>query len=223
MEIEASLHHVARPPRRTSARKAPALVLLHGMGGDETELMSLGSLVDERLYNLYLRAPIPLLEGGHSWFDVRFAPDPVIDPDQAEVSRLDLIEFLERASRRYDLDPNSIFLAGFSQGAIIGASVALTRPDLVAGLVMMSGRILPEIGPRLAPRTELDRLNVFVAHGRDDVRLPLRHGHATRDWLMDLGANLTYREYAIGHEIDSDETRDVADWLHTGLEAQYRF
>lgn len=221
VETQTSIQHFPRPPRRVVQSKAPVLVLMHGMGGNETELMSLSSNVDERLYILSLRAPISLTEGGHSWFDVHFAPDPVIDADQAEAARLGLIEVIENAVRGYDLEPRCVFLAGFSQGAIMGASVALTRPDLVAGLVMMSGRILPEIGPRLAPRAGLESLDVFVAHGRQDGRLPLRHAHVARDWLLKLGTRLTYREYEIGHEISSDETRDIADWLRDRLETQY--
>jgi len=221
VETQTSIQHVSRPPRRAVQSKAPALVLLHGMGGDETELMPLRSNLDERLYILSLRAPIALTEGGHSWFDVHFAPDPVIDADQAEAARLGLIDFLENAVEGYNLEPSCVFLAGFSQGAIMGASVALTRPDLVAGLVMMSARILPEIGPQIAPRASLESLNVFVAHGRHDGRLPLRHAHMARDWLLKLGTKLTYREYEMGHEISSDETRDIADWLHDRLEIQY--
>ena len=156
--------------------------------------------------------PMNLPEGGHSWYGVRFTPEPVIDSEQAEASRLLVIDFLHDAVRRYNLEPR-VFLAGFSQGAIIAASVALTRPDLVAGLVMLSGRILPEVKTHLAASTELEDLNVFVAHGRDDQRLPVFHAQETHDWLEKLGVKLTYREYASGHEIGVEENRDVAQWL----------
>jgi phospholipase/carboxylesterase len=96
-----------------------------------------------------------------------------------------VIDFLTEAVRRYNLEPR-IFLADFSQGAIITASVALTRPDLVAGLVMISGRILPEVKTQVAS-ADLEQLNVFVAHGRDDQRLPLVYVHETRDLLEGLG------------------------------------
>jgi phospholipase/carboxylesterase len=206
------LQHLFRPSRHPNRDKIPALVLLHGMGGHKTDLMSLASILEPTFSVLSVRAPLSMPEGGHSWYGVRFAPDPVIDSAQAEASRLLVIEFLHDAVQRYNLEPSSIFLAGFSQGAIIAASVALMRPELLAGMVMMSGRILPEVKTQGAS-AKLEQLNVFVAHGRDDQRLPIFHAHETRDWLEGLGVKLTYREYAGGHEIGTDENRDVAQWL----------
>lgn len=209
MEIQ----HLFRPSTNMNPGASPVLVLLHGMGGNKTDLMSLGTMLEAQFSVLSVRAPIIMPEGGHSWYNVRFAPSPIIDSDQAEASRLMMIDFLNDAMQRYKLEPNGVFLAGFSQGAIIAASVSLTRPDLVAGLVMMSGRILSQFKTQVASRTDLERLNVFVAHGRNDQRLPLFHAHETRDWLEDLGVNLTYQEYPSGHEIAANEYRDVARWL----------
>ena len=76
-------------------------------------------------------------------------------------------------------------MLGFS--AIIGASVALTRPDLVAGLVMMSGRILPEIKDLIASSTNLEQLPVLVAHGLQDNKLPVHHARASRENSSNLG------------------------------------
>lgn len=183
------------------------------MGGDETELLSLAATVTQRYFVLSLRAPIAIAGGGHSWYDVRFAPTPVIDGAQAETSRLLVIEFLEEAVQHYGLEPDSVFLAGFSQGAIVAASVALTRPDIVAGLVMMSGRIPPELKAQVASLEPLRDLSVFVTHGRDDQRLPIVNAIETRDWLEILGVKLTYQEYASGHEVSVEQQRDVAQWL----------
>lgn len=209
MEIQ----HLFRPSLHVNRGVSPTLVLLHGMGGNKTDLMSLGSRLEAQFCLLSVRAPIIMPKGGHSWYDVRFEAGLVIDSDQAEASRLLMIEFLNDAVQRYKLEPSAVFLAGFSQGAIVAASVALTRPDLVAGLVMMSGRILPQVKTQVASRADLKCLNVFVAHGRDDQRLPIFHAHETRDWLEDLGVNLTYQEYAGGHEIGTRENSDVARWL----------
>jgi phospholipase/carboxylesterase len=212
-EYGMEIQHFFRPSIQVNPGVTPALVLLHGMGGQETDLMLLGSRLEAQFSVLSVRAPLSMPEGGYSWYGVRFAPDPIIDSDQAEASRLMMIEFLKAAVQRYKLEPSGVFLAGFSQGAIMAASVALTRPDLVAGLVMMSGRILPEVKTRLASKTELECLNVFVAHGQDDQRLRVVHAHETRDWLKGIGVKLTYREYTSGHEIATEETRDVAQWL----------
>lgn len=210
-KYDMDLQHLFRPASQPNRGQTPTLVLLHGMGGHKTDLMTLGSMLEVHFSVLSLLAPMNLPEGGHSWYGVRFTPEPVIDLEQAEAARLLVIDFLIEAVRRYNLEPR-VFLAGFSQGAIIAASVALTRPDLVAGLVMMSGRILPEVKTQAAS-VGLEQLNVFVAHGRDDQRLPVFHAHETRDLLERLGVKLTFREYANGHEVGTEENRDVTQWL----------
>ncbi len=218
---DSPLEHVSQAPRQSNPGKAPVLVFLHGVGGNETNLMTLAPSFDERFHILSARAPINLGSNAFSWFEVQFAPDPVINPDQAEASRKTLIAFLENAVSQYNLEATQIYLAGFSQGAIIGASVSLTRPDLVAGLVMMSGRILPEIKPRLAPSIALTTQNIFVAHGSQDAKLPIRHAHASRDLLSSLGVNLTYREYEMGHEIIQPEVVEIAAWVQAQLEQSF--
>jgi phospholipase/carboxylesterase len=111
-----------------------------------------------------------------------------------------------------------VFLLGFSQGAIIGASVALTRPDLVAGLVMMSGRILPEIKDLIASNTALEQLPVLVTHGLQDSKLPIHHARASREKLVQLGVKLTYTEYDMAHEMIAPEIQEISTWLTARLD-----
>lgn len=214
----AVLENVSVAPRRETRGKPPVVVFLHGVGGDETNFAPLFAAVDARLRVFSVRAPILRSPSAFGWFDVRFEPDPVINADHAESSRRSLIAFLESAVTEYDLEPRHVYIVGFSQGAIIGASVALTRPDLVAGVVMLSGRVLPEIAPLVAPPHALGKLGAFVAHGRFDTKLPIRHAHATRELLSSLGVNLTYREYDTGHEIDENATLGFNAWLTNRLD-----
>lgn len=214
----ASLEYMTIPPRSQTSQKSPVIVFLHGVGGNETNLMPQFTGVDARLRVFSVRAPIQRSVNAFGWFDVRFEPDPIINADQAESSRVSLIAFLERVVTEYNLEPRQVYLVGFSQGAIIGASLALTRPDLVAGLVMLSGRVLPEIAPLLAPPRSLSELPVFVAHGCFDSKLPIRHAHATSALLSSLGVKLTYREYVMGHEIGEDEISEVNMWLSNQLD-----
>ena len=214
----ASLEYLSVAPRRETRGKPPVIVFLHGVGGNETNFAPLFAAVDARLRVFSIRAPIERSPGAFGWFDVHFDPDPVINADHAESSRKSLIAFLERAVTEYGLEPRQVYIVGFSQGAIIGASVALTRPDLVAGVVMLSGRVLPEIKPLVAPPHALGQLGAFVAHGRFDTKLPMRHAHATRALLSSLGVNLTYREYDAGHEIDGNAILEFNAWLSDRLD-----
>lgn len=213
-----TLNYELRPPRSGSMQGAPSLVLLHGVGGNERNLLSLAEHLDPRFAVVSVRGPLQVSPDGFAFFNVRFTPEPIPNAEQAEASRVALIEFLSELVREHGLDPQQVFLLGFSQGAIIGASVTLSRPDLVAGLVMLSGRILPEAQPTFAPAKHVQHANVFVAHGVHDAKLGIHHGRASRDLLGRLGVSPTYREYDMGHEITAPEVAEVNDWLVSRLD-----
>ena len=207
------LVHLVRQPI-IEADTPPLLLLLHGIGSNEHDLYGLAPFLDKRFLIISLRAPNTLGPGSYAWFEADFTPQgPVINPEQAEASRITLITFLKEAITAYGADPKQVYLMGFSQGAIMSASVALTQPELVAGAVMMSGRILPEIRPLIASNEELSGFPFLVVHGTADMVLPITHGRASRELLSSLPVNLTYHEYPMGHEVNQESLSDVTAWL----------
>jgi phospholipase/carboxylesterase len=192
----------------------PLLLLLHGIGSNEHDLYGLAPFLDERFLIISVRAPNTLGPESYAWFEADFTPQgPVINPEQAEASRKTLIAFLKEAITAYGADPKQVYLMGFSQGAIMSASVALTQPELVAGVVLMSGRILPEIQPLIASHEKLQGLPFLVVHGTVDMVLPITHGRASRELLSSLPVDLTYHEYPMGHEVNQESLSDVTAWL----------
>ena len=213
-----SLVHLVRQPI-VEADTPPLLLLLHGVGSNENDLFGLAPYLDERFLIISVRAPNTLGPGSYAWFDVDFTPrGPVIDPAQAEASREALIDFIGEAITAYGVNPNQVYMMGFSQGAIMSASVALTRPDLVAGAALMSGRILPEIQSLMAAPEKLEGLPILVVHGVADTVLPINHGRASRQLLASLPVELTYHEYPIGHEVSQESLADVSSWLSAQLD-----
>lgn len=222
MRANLSLFHRARLPLKIGNRP-PLLLLLHGVGSNEDNLFKLALQFDERFLILSVRAPNIYASGNYAWFEVAFTPQgTMINERQAESSRQALIKFISEATQAYNADPHQIYLAGFSQGAIMSASVALTRPDLLAGGVLMSGRILPEIHPLIAAPEYLRKLSFLVIHGTADTVLPIHHGKSSRDLLSTLPVRLDYREYAMGHEISQHSLGDVNDWLSSQLDSMSR-
>lgn len=212
-----SLVHLVREAQGEESTP-PLLLLLHGVGSNEEDLFDLASFLDERFLIISVRAPHSQTRGRYAWFEVTFTPQgPAINPTQAEASRAALIAFINEATAAYGADPGRVYLMGFSQGAIMSASVALTRPDLVAGAVLMSGRILPEVRPQIAPAEQLKGLPFLVIHGTADTVLPLNHARATQSLLSTLPVELTYREYRMGHEITKESMGDASTWLSAHL------
>jgi len=216
-----SLSHLIRPPA-VAAPAPPLLLLLHGVGSHEGDLMGLAPALDPRFYVVSARAPITLAPGAYAWFHVEFAPTgPVINPQEAEASRITLLRFIDEVIQHYGVDAKQIYLLGFSQGAILSLSLALTEPQkLLAGVVAMSGRVLPEILPRMAPPEAMAGLPILLIHGTADPVLGIEYGRAARDRLSALPVALTYREYPMGHQVTEESFTDVAAWLRDRLDGK---
>ena len=215
-----SLVHLVRKPRQIASAEPPLLLLLHGIGSNEHDLFSMGPHLDPRFFVATARAPIEMMQGGYAWFNLEFTADGGIVPDleQAESSALLLVRFIDELVEAYGVDRRCVYLMGFSQGAMMSLSVALTRPDKVARVVAMSGRLPEQVAPNAGSLDEIRKLEIFVSHGTHDDVLPIANGRACRDRLEKLGVPLTYREYPMGHEVRAETLREITAWLTSTLD-----
>lgn len=212
-----SLEHLVRQPA-SPAPMPPLLLLLHGYGSNEHDLFGLAPYLDPRLLIVSARAPHMLMPGGYAWFALDIGPQGIaIDPAQAEASRQQIVRFIGEVSEAYGADPARVFLLGFSQGAMMAGAVALTRPDLVAGVALLSGMVALEALPVVAPPEQLAGKPFLVIHGTLDQVLPVELGRAARDTLARLPVELTYHEYPMGHAINAEALDDLVAWLERRL------
>jgi phospholipase/carboxylesterase len=212
-----SLIHVVREPAQ-NAGQPPLLILLHGVGSNEHDLIGLAPALDPGFLIVSARAPITLGESAFGWYHVQFSPTGhVIDPDEAERSRGLILQFVDEVVRSYNADANRVFLMGFSQGCIMSLAAALSQPRKFAGVVGMSGRMLPGLESKMAPADRLKGLPVMIVHGTYDSVLPIEFGRAIRDTLQQLPVDLTYREYQMGHHVSQESFADVTAWLAVQL------
>jgi phospholipase/carboxylesterase len=215
-----SLIHVVREPADNTGDPAPLLILLHGVGSNEHDLIGLAPALDPRFFIVSARAPITLGDGAYGWYHVQFSPTGhVIQPEEAEHSRRLVLQFVDELIRSYNVDRSRVFLMGFSQGCIMSLAAALTAPPKFAGVVGMSGRMLPDLESRFAPADQLSGLPVMIVHGTFDSVLSIEFGRAIRDALKKLPVFLTYREYEMGHHVSEQSFADVTAWLAAQLEA----
>jgi phospholipase/carboxylesterase len=212
------LVHLHRPALKPIKSRAPLLVLAHGYGSNEQDLFGLHSYLDERFIVVSARAPLTLGQGAYAWYTLDWRPDGTINTSEAEApaSLNRLTQFVEAAREVYDAGP--VFLAGFSQGAMMSEALALARPDLIAGAVLMSGRTInllradPPQGKLWPP--------FVVTHGAQDQVVAVAEGRATRDFLTQLGAAVDYHEYPMPHTISESCLADVDAWLRTRIDAE---
>ena len=209
-----SLVHRYRPARQTGAPDASTqlLILLHGLGSNEDDLFGLAPYFDPRWSIISARAPMPYDNGGYAWFDLGFTAQGLsIDLEVAARSRDAVATFVREAQAAYGCRPSRTVLGGFSQGAIMSASVLLTEPTLVAGAVLMSGLVLPDLP--LAPHAQLAHKPVLVTHGEFDEVLPVQFARSSHEVLQSLGLTVEYHEYAMGHTLSEACIEDIDAWL----------
>ena len=214
-----SLVHQVLEPREKLSGKPPLLLLLHGIGSNEDDLFSLAPYLDGRFLVASARAPLVMGAGSFGWFNIEFTPQGfVADFDQAEQSRLLLSKFIDELVETYEADRGCVFLMGFSQGAMMSLSIALTHPEKVKAVVAMSGRLPSQVLAQITAPEALQGMPIFVSHGIYDPVLPIESGRACRQNLEALPVKLTYREYPMGHEVSMESLRDVAAWLKSTLD-----
>lgn len=207
------LIHCARLPEAASRRyPAPAVVLLHGWGGDEAAMWLFKQVVPKIAAIITPRAPIELEPGSYVWYryrNLRHQPDR----DSLQQSLVKLRHFLAGLPDIYPIDPARLVLMGFSQGAAMGHSLmlTLTRP-MVAGIVSLSG-FIPDLPELAEPANSLTGLPVFITHGSRDEIVPVARARQSRDLYQRLQAAVTYREYSTGHKLHTDGLRSLKQWL----------
>jgi phospholipase/carboxylesterase len=197
-----------------SATPSRLLLLLHGVGGNETNLVPLGrALADDDALVVFARAPLELAPGQHAWFPVRFgAAGPEADFGHAQRSNQLLQAFLLHLQARYRVASARTVVAGFSQGGIMSASLGLVAPDLVAGFGVLCGRILPQIEPHIACAPALRELDVLLAHGAQDTKLPPSWAERADALLTRHGVPHRTVLYPAGHEISAAMQQDLLAW-----------
>lgn len=200
------------------------LVLLHGVGGNESNLAALGAEVDGHTLVVLPRGPITLGPSAFGWFRVAFSGNgPQIVASEADTSRRSLIDFIGQLQRAHGIDAAHTVIAGFSQGGILSASVALTAPERVAAFAVLAGRILPELEPLLASADRLFALRGYIAHGTHDDKLPVSWAQRSDDWLTRLGVAHETKLYPTGHELDASMRADFLAWLARDEQRGSRF
>lgn len=188
---------------------APTLLLLHGTGGNEEDLLPLGRTLVPGAALLSPRGRV--LEQGMPRFFRRLA-EGVFDVADLVARTHELADWVAAAARRYDLDPTRVTAVGFSNGANVAASMLLLRPRVLAGAVLF--RAMVPLEPECLP-TRVDT-RVFLGSGRADPIVPIENAERLAALLRRAGADVTQHWAPAGHALTPEEVRAAAAWLREG-------
>jgi len=190
------------------------LILHHGRGADEHDLLGLADVLDRsrRLHVITPRAPLTLPGwGGYHWYQVPEVGFP--DPETFHASYKLLSDFHDEAWERTGISPERTVFGGFSMGSVMSYATGLggDRPR-PAGIMAFSGFIptVDDWAPDLASRVHMP---VFIAHGRGDQVISIDFAHKARTELDAAGLDVEYLENGGPHQIDPAALGPAIGWL----------
>lgn len=215
--IDSALHHIAVPPGNARGAFHPTLLLLHGRGADEEDLMGLSSVLDKRFMIVSARAPYPFpYSGGFTWYDVDEVGTP--EPTMFKSSYEKLSTFVDDVIAQYPVDKSQLYVLGFSMGTVMSYAMALTQPQMFRAVVANSGYVAEKT--HLTYKWDhLGQIEFFVAHGTNDPVIPVQFARQARGLLETARARFEYKEYPMAHEISEESLQDFSLWLTHHLDA----
>jgi predicted esterase len=197
------IHRVVAP---SPSGPKTTLLLLHGTGGDEQDLIPLGQQLLPGAALLSPRGRV--LEHGMPRFFRRLA-EGVFDLDDLKLQTDALAQFIGSASQKYGLVDNKLIAIGYSNGANIAASLLLTHPKLLSGGVLF--RPMVPFRPQLSP--DLKDMPVLLAAARHDQIVRPQQTSELSGILAAAGARVTTHWHPGGHELGPDDVAAAKDWL----------
>ena len=182
------------------------LLLLHGTGGNERDLIPLGRELDPRAALLSPRGKV--LENGMPRFFRRLAQG-VFDLEDLKIRTNELADFLAAAAQHYEFAADEIVAVGYSNGANIAASMLLLRPGVIPTAVLFRAMVplVPETQPNLSS------MRVWIGAGTNDPIIPTSETKHLAELLRSAGADVTMRYFQAGHELTAADVKAARDWL----------
>lgn len=195
--------HRYEPP---ASPDTPTVLVLHGTGGNEDDLLPLGRMIAPEAGVLSPRGQV--LERGMPRFFRRLA-EGVFDLEDLQRRTVDLADFVTAAARHYRFDPRRVIAVGFSNGANIAASLLLLRPGVLAGAVLFRAMVplVPE------PMPALDGMPVLISNGRLDPLVPVEETGRLAALLRQAGAEVTLVWQSAGHELTPADVSQARQWM----------
>jgi predicted esterase len=192
--------------RFVPGRSGRTVLLLHGTGGNENDLLPLGRELDSDANLLSPRGKV--LENGMPRFFRRLA-EGIFDEEDLIRRTRELAEFIEHASTKYNLNRQNLFVVGYSNGANIAGSLLLLRPETLAGAILL--RPMVPIVPE--PLPDLKGVPVLVASGQYDPIIPADEAVQLVTMLRNAGAEVNFSLENAGHGLTEGTVEIARRWL----------
>lgn len=190
-------------------KKYPAIFVMHGMGSNEQDMLSIVNGLEEHFFIFSIRGGMRQ-DPGFAYFTIQGYGKPHRMAFDQAVNNI--TNFIDYASNQYAIDLSQIYLLGFSQGAILAMTLGLTLGEKINGIIAMSGYIPGFVKDEYDIKS-VNKMSLFISHGKLDQALPYEWGVANYEYFKALGANVTFNTYKEGHTISLQNLHDYKKWL----------
>jgi phospholipase/carboxylesterase len=210
------LHYESRIPDGVR-EGAPLLVLLHGRGSNEQDLLSLAPHLPEDTMVGAPRAPFPGAPWGYGpgWAWYRYIGEDRPEPESFAEGQRELAELVRALPALLPVRPGPVVVGGFSQGGTMSLGLALRDPAILSMVLCFSGFLPSHPTVRATPES-VAGTRFFWGHGVRDGNIPFALAERGRAALRAAGAELETRDYPIGHWIAPEELADAVEWMRGG-------
>ncbi|TQR21553.1 alpha/beta hydrolase [Psychrobacillus vulpis] len=183
----------------------PTLLLLHGTGGNEHDLVPLGKEVDGKANILSVRGNI--LENGMPRFFKRLA-EGVFDEEDLIFRTEELKNFIDEAAENYEFDRGNVVAIGYSNGANIAGNLLFQYENVLKGAILHH----PMVPRRGIEVPKLSHTPVFIGAGKNDFMCPAAESEELRSILTDAGGKVELYWHMYGHQLTQDEVQAAKEW-----------
>jgi phospholipase/carboxylesterase len=196
------------PPNSNAKEAMPTLLLLHGTGGNEDDLIPLGKELAPNASILSVRGKV--LENGMPRF-FRRLEEGVFDMEDLKKRTDELAEFIVKSSSAYKFDPESVIAIGYSNGANIAASVLLRRPEVLAGAILF--RAMVPFIPTVMP--DLSKKSIILLEGLYDPIVSKAEAQSLLELFTKTQSSVTLKWQNSGHNLTQEDIVAAKKWLES--------
>jgi phospholipase/carboxylesterase len=197
------------PANMDPDKKYPVIFTLHGKGSNEKKMFGLVAPLADDFIIIGIRGNL-LLGSGYQYYDLKSLGNPIREMFDEAAKQLEA--FIYYATEKYPIDLSKRYLLGFSQGAILSMTLALTMGEELKGIVSLNGYV-PDFVKTEYPLRSVKDVSVFISHGEYDSVFPVRIGHETAAFFKDQAPRLTFKLYPTDHGVSEENQIDFLNWL----------
>jgi phospholipase/carboxylesterase len=192
--------------KKGSDERKPVLLLLHGTGGNEEDLLALADMISPDSSVLSVRGNVS--ENGMPRFFRRLA-EGVFDEEDLIFRTKELNEFIDESANKYQFDRNNVVAVGYSNGANIAGSLIFHYENALKGAILHH----PMVPRRGIELPDLTNLPVFIGAGKNDPICPAAETEELENLLSKAGAKVQVKWENMGHQLSRAEVEEAAEWF----------